>query len=38
LKAHFKAINLALTGKQWLVGTSISLADVAVAISLVVPL
>ena len=38
LKAHTKVLNTALTGKQWLVGNSISLADIAVAASLVVPL
>ena len=31
-------MNTALTGKQWLVGNSISLADIAVAASLIVPL
>ena len=38
LKAYTKTLNSALSGREWLVGNSISLADVAVAVSLVVPL
>ena len=38
LKAHAKTLNTALTGREWLVGNSMSLADVAVAVSLVIPL
>jgi glutathione S-transferase len=38
LKAHCKVINNALEGKQWLVGNSITLADVLVASTLSLPL
>jgi glutathione S-transferase len=31
-------LNSALNGKQWLVGNQVSIADISVAVSLVVPL
>ena len=38
LKAHCKIINNALEGKQWLVGNSMTLADVLVASTISLPL
>jgi len=34
LKAHIKMLNTALEGKQWLVGNTVTLADVIVSLSL----